>query len=187
VDPGGNVFYLHENTGMILTAHPLDHHYQNLYMQMKATADKEAVQHTTAQQTATGAAERTAGRPDGAAPPAAAPPPRAQAPPVLPPFDLGALPASVLLSESTKLAPSIKERWGALTTRRASRTHQIELLAFELTVRVQRGERGRWARTHTHTHTQTHTCSEAREVGGHAHAHTHTHTHTRTHAARRER
>ena len=39
LDPKGGVYYYHPTTGMSLNQHPLDHHYQQFYMQMKAQYD----------------------------------------------------------------------------------------------------------------------------------------------------
>lgn len=36
LDPKGGVYYYHPTTGMSLNQHPLDHHYQQFYLQMKA-------------------------------------------------------------------------------------------------------------------------------------------------------
>ncbi len=39
LDPKGGVYYYHPTTGMSLNQHPLDHHYQQFYLQMKAQYD----------------------------------------------------------------------------------------------------------------------------------------------------
>ena len=39
LDPQGGVYYYHPTTGMSLNQHPLDHHYQQFYLQMKAQYD----------------------------------------------------------------------------------------------------------------------------------------------------
>lgn len=39
LDPKGGVYYYHPTTGMSLSQHPLDHHYQQFYLQMKAQYD----------------------------------------------------------------------------------------------------------------------------------------------------
>jgi myosin protein heavy chain len=39
LDPKGGVYYYHPTTGMSLNQHPLDHHYQQFYVQMKAQYD----------------------------------------------------------------------------------------------------------------------------------------------------
>ena len=39
LDPKGGVYYYHPTTGMSLSQHPLDHHYQQFYLQMKSQYD----------------------------------------------------------------------------------------------------------------------------------------------------
>ncbi len=39
LDPKGGVYYYHPTTGMSLNQHPLDYHYQQFYLQMKAQYD----------------------------------------------------------------------------------------------------------------------------------------------------
>lgn len=119
-DPKGNVFFLHENTGTILTEHPLDHHYQQLYYQLK---EKQKPRRSS---------QREADAPQDAA---------AEDEDMLH-VDLGSLPASVLLSKATLKKASTKEVWGSLTTRKASRTHMLNLVTYEHTTTVRRPKGG---------------------------------------------
>jgi len=120
VDPEGNVFYFHENTGMILQEHPLDHHYQNLYLQMKDQVDRD---------------RGVAGEEEPEEEPE-----EEEVGPL--PIDLGSLPPSVLVSKETLRRPSWKERLSPVTSRKTSRTHMLNLITFELTVPVKRKEKG---------------------------------------------
>ena len=64
LDPKGGVYYYHPTTGMSLNQHPLDYHYQQFYLQMKAQYDMMYANEKSAEAGAEGSAapERTSDR-----------------------------------------------------------------------------------------------------------------------------